>query len=273
MTVPPDSVRQRDPALRARILSAVILAPVSIFLLVRGGDAFTAYVAAFAAAMAWEWQRMADGGAPTRSYAVASVAACGAVIYIGYGDMFWALAWPVAGAIGVAFAGDIPLRHRWRAPAGILYVALTACALVWMRGSADNGLVRVAFLMCVVWSADIFAYFAGTWLGGPKLWPKVSPNKTWTGVAGAMLIGTLAGGMFAAQAGMPIPGAIILAAVLALASVLGDLLMSLAKRGFGVKDSGRIIPGHGGVLDRVDALMLATAVALLSQIFVPQVWS
>ncbi|MEE2567534.1 phosphatidate cytidylyltransferase [Hyphobacterium marinum] len=273
MTAPPERLIRRDPAFLARVVSAVILAPVSVFLLVRGGEAFTAYVAAFAAAMAWEWQRMADGGAPTRSYAVAAVAASGAVIFVGHGDLFWAAAWPLAGAIGVAFAGDIPVRRRWRAPAGILYVALTSCSLVWMRDAGDNGLVRLGFLMCVVWSADIFAYFAGTWLGGPKLWPRVSPNKTWAGFAGAMVVGTFAGGLYARYFGLPFPEAVILAAVLALASVLGDLLMSLAKRRFGVKDAGKIIPGHGGVLDRVDALMLATAVALASQLLVPQVWS
>lgn len=273
MTARPEARRRRDPALLARVLSAIILAPVSIFLLIRGGEAFTAYVAAFAAAMAWEWQRMADGGAPTRSYAVAAVAASGAVIFVGHGDIFWAAAWPVAGAIGVAFAGDVPLQRRWRAPVGILYVALTSCALVWLRDGGDTGLVNLGFLMCVVWTADIFAYFAGTWLGGPKLWPKVSPNKTWAGFAGAMIVGTLAGGLYAQYFGLPMPGAVALAAVLALASVLGDLLMSLAKRRFGVKDAGKIIPGHGGVLDRVDALMLATAAALISQLLFPEVWS
>ena len=272
MTAQPDARRQRDPALAARIVSAAILAPVSLFLLYSGGQAFTAYVAAFAAAMAWEWLRMCEPNAPTRSFAVMAVASAGAILFVGDADIFWAIAWPVAGAIGVAFAGDLPMRHRWRGPFGLLYVAMTAGALVWIRDLPD-GLTRVGFLMCVVWSADIFAYFAGTWLGGPKLLPKVSPKKTWAGFAGGMLVGTLAGGLYASLVGMALPSAVALAALLALASVLGDLLMSLFKRGFGVKDSGHIIPGHGGILDRVDALMLATATALVSQLLLPWLWS
>ena len=255
----------------ARVMSAIILVPVSLFLLSNGEQAFTAYVAAFAAAMAWEWLRMADPEAPTRSFAVAAASCAGAVVFVGDGDLFWAIAWPLAGALGIAFAGKLPMRLRWRGPAGILYVAFTCCALVLMRG-APSGLIHMGFLMSVVWSADIAAYFAGTWLGGPKLWPQVSPNKTWAGFVGGIVIGTLAGAVFASQFGMAMPGATVLASLIALAAVLGDLAMSLFKRGFGVKDAGRIIPGHGGVLDRVDALMLATATAFISQLLWTGAW-
>lgn len=270
-TAPLRPPRRRDPALVPRILSALILGPLSIFLLWQGEQAFTAYVAAFAAAMAWEWLRMAEPDAPTRSYAIASVAAAGAILFAGQGDLFWAAAWPVAGAIGLAFPGEAPAKRRWRGPFGILYVAASASMLVILRGEA-GGLLAVAFLLSVVWAADIMAYLVGTWLGGPKLWPKASPNKTWTGFVAGVAAGFGAGAGFAAATGAdPLPLA-ILAGLLAVASVGGDLAMSMFKRRFGVKDTGQIIPGHGGVLDRVDALMLAALVAGAARLLMPEIW-
>lgn len=270
-TSPVRPPRRRDPALVPRIVSALVLGPISIFLLWQGGTAFTAYVAAFAAAMAWEWLRMAQPDAPTRSYAIASVSAAGAILFAAQGDLFWAAAWPVAGAIGLTFPGDAPMARRWRGPFGILYVSASAGLLVVLRGET-GGLLAVAFLLSVVWAADIAAYLVGTWLGGPKLWPKASPNKTWTGFIAGVAAGGLAGAIFALATDTPVPPLAVLATVLAVASVGGDLAMSLFKRRFGVKDSGEIIPGHGGVLDRVDALMLAVIVAGIARMALPGIW-
>lgn len=270
-TATPRAPRQRDPALVPRIVSALILGPLSIFLLWQGGQAFTAYVAAFAAAMAWEWLRMAQPDAPTRSYAIASVAAAGAILFAGQGDLFWAAAWPVAGAIGLTFPGDVPAEKRWRGPFGLLYIAASAGLLVILRNEG-GGLIAVAFLLAVVWAADIAAYLVGTWLRGPKLWPKASPNKTWTGFVAGLAAGCAAGAGFAAANDAQMWPLVLLAAVLAVASVGGDLAMSMFKRRFGVKDTGQIIPGHGGVLDRVDALMLAALVAGVIRLALPEIW-
>lgn len=269
--IPPRMPRRRDPALVPRIVSALVLGPISIFLLWRGETAFTAYVAAFAAAMAWEWLRMAQPDAPTRSYAIASVSAAGAILFAGQGDFFWAAAWPTAGAIGLTFPGDAPAARRWRGPFGLLYVAASAGLLVVLRNE-EGGLLAVAFLLSVVWAADIAAYLVGTWLGGPKLWPKASPNKTWTGFVAGIAAGCGAGAAFAAATDTVMVPLVLLAGILAVASVGGDLAMSLFKRRFGVKDSGQIIPGHGGVLDRVDALMLAVIVAGVARLALPEIW-
>lgn len=261
--MPPDThpLRQRDPALVTRIVSALILIPVSLFLLWSGGLAFTAYCAAFAAAMAWEWMRMADRDAPTRSYAIASAAACGAVLFAADGEFFWMLAWPLAGAVGVIFTGDLPARRRWRGGFGIVYVALSVSALASLRSL--NGLDSAAFILLVVWAADSAAYFVGTWLRGPKLWPKASPNKTWSGVIAGLAGGSAAAWGFAHWQGHDPFDTLLAGIALALAAIIGDLVMSLFKRRFGVKDTGEIIPGHGGVLDRVDALMAACLTGLV----------
>ena len=260
--MPPDikAVRQRDPALVTRIVSALILIPVSLFLLWNGGLAFTAYCAAFAAAMAWEWMRMADREAPTRSYAIASAAASGAVLFAADGEFFWMLAWPMAGAIGISFTGDMPLSRRWRGGFGVLYVALAVSALASLRSL--NGFNAAAFILLIVWAADSAAYFAGTWLRGPKLWPRASPNKTWAGFIAGIAGGSAAAWGFAVWQTEPLTDTLIAGLLLSFAAVAGDLAMSLFKRLFGVKDTGEIIPGHGGVLDRVDALMAACIAAL-----------
>lgn len=255
--MPPDvpPVRQRDPALVTRIVSALILIPVSLFLLWQGGMAFTAYCAAFAAAMAWEWMRMADRDAATRSYAIASAAAVGAVLFAADGEFFWMIAWPLAGAIGVSFTGDMPMSRRWRGAFGILYVALSVSALASLR--ALNGLDAAAFILLVVWAADSAAYFAGTWIRGPKMWPAASPNKTWSGLLAGLAGGSAAAWGFAKWQSFDVVDTVVAGFILAAAAMAGDLVMSLFKRLFGVKDTGEIIPGHGGVLDRVDALMAA----------------
>ena len=119
----------------------------------------------------------------------------------------------------------------------------------------------VAFLLAVVWAADTFAYLVGSWVGGPKLLPAASPNKTWAGLFAGLAFGVIAGVSLADWVGISAGQALYLAAPTAIAAILGDLLMSLAKRRVGVKDAGSLIPGHCGVLDRVDALMLATVLA------------
>jgi phosphatidate cytidylyltransferase len=143
--------------------------------------------------------------------------------------------------------------------AGVLYCGLPVLALIWLR-NLQLGLEATIFLLLCVWAADVVAYFAGRTLGGPKLAPAISPKKTWAGaiggIVGAMIVaGGLAGVWLANIEGTKAWLFITLAGVFATLSVLGDLFESWLKRRAGVKDSGRLLPGHGGVLDRLDGLV------------------
>ena len=155
--------------------------------------------------------------------------------------------------------------------AGFLYIGISAVALIWLRqGSDDSGRANVLFVVLVVWASDIGAYTAGRLLGGPKLAPVLSPSKTWAGALGGLLAAIVVGLLAGLLTGAPWGKAAIIAGALAVASQAGDLLESALKRHFGVKDSGRLIPGHGGLLDRLDGLLAAApAAAALAVIIGP----
>ena len=144
---------------------------------------------------------------------------------------------------------------------GILYVGLAFVALLWLRGwPGTNGRTAVLFVVLVVWASDIGAYVSGRWFRGPKLAPALSPAKTWSGAVGGLVAAMVVG---AAVAGHATVGMASFAGLLAIVCQAGDLLESAIKRHVGVKDSGRLIPGHGGLLDRLDGLLAAAPVAAL----------
>ncbi|WP_440959736.1 phosphatidate cytidylyltransferase [Oceanicaulis sp. LC35] len=243
-----------------RVLSALVLAPIALGMIVWGGVAFSIFIAAFAAAMAWEWVRMSDKDAPPRAFAIATGTAVGGVLLAAQLEVYGAAVWILGGALA-SFADRRPRHRGYEALFGVAYVALAASLLVALRHESVAGLGGIVFLISVVWAADTFAYLAGSWLGGWKLLPAASPNKTWAGLIAGLAFGVIAGAFAAWWAGWDPRHGALLAAPTAVTAVAGDLLMSLAKRRFGVKDAGTVIPGHGGVLDRVDALMLATLFA------------
>jgi phosphatidate cytidylyltransferase len=145
--------------------------------------------------------------------------------------------------------------------AGVFYVGLALVSLLWLRAGGLGGRMTVLFLLLVIWATDVGAYLFGRWIGGPKLAPVISPGKTWSGTAGGVLVAAAMGaglGLAMGQGGWRAAG--WLALVISVAAQLGDLGESAVKRRCGVKDSGRLIPGHGGLLDRVDSLMLAAPV-------------
>ena len=146
--------------------------------------------------------------------------------------------------------------------AGVVYVGIAVVALVWLRGSGDVGRANVLFVVLVVWASDIGAYVTGRLLGGPKLAPSISPGKTRSGAAGGLAAAMVAGEIAAHLLAPTGFGRVALAAaLLGVAAQAGDLLESWIKRRFGVKDSGRLIPGHGGLLDRLDGLLTAAPAA------------
>ena len=196
----------------------------------------------------------------------ASAAVLGALALAGVwqGGALWS-AVVLLGAIALAAEWALLTRHAWqgrvlsvpvRVIAGLAYLLPGCLALLWLRFYGVAGLLNTAFLLTVVWASDIGAYGAGRLFGGPRLAPRISPGKTWSGGVGGLCAAVLAGACFG-----PFPGALLVAALLGVVSQAGDLWESAIKRKFGVKDSGRIIPGHGGVLDRVDGLLAAAPVA------------
>lgn len=180
------------------------------------------------------------------------------------GGIVFALFW-LAAAIGV-FVEWWRLTGSdlgWKFP-GLLYAALAFVPPVVLRADAEYGLAAVLWLFAVVWGSDIMAYACGRTLGGPKLWPRISPKKTWSGFIGGTLSAMGAGTAVAAAFGAPDLVAVALVSLCAaVVSQGGDLLESSVKRRFGVKDSGALIPGHGGLMDRLDGFVLAGAFALL----------
>ena len=269
-----DATRRRvpgDPVFRKRVISALVLGPLALGLVVLGGQAFAIFIAAFSAAMAWEWVRMTDADAPPRAFAIATGTAVGAALLAAQDAQGWTAFWIIAGA-GCAALDRRPRGAARYAFAGVSYVAVSAALLVTLRNGDPGGLGATLFLFAVVWSADIFAYLGGSWIGGPKLLPAASPNKTWAGLIAGLCLGVAAGVAVAYAYDMTPLHAGLIAAPTAFAAVLGDLLLSLVKRRFKVKDAGRLIPGHGGVLDRVDALMLATVFAGLVLAVHPAAW-
>jgi phosphatidate cytidylyltransferase len=241
--------------LRTRIVAAGVLAPLVLGLVWLGGLAFAALVMLAAIVMAYEWQAlMADSSAVTISAAVV-----GAIGLMTFAEPLFAL-------LPLLFAAILITRSGARLSAlGPVYVGLPCLALIWLRQQPETGLASVVWLLAVVWATDVGAYAFGRALGGPRLASRLSSAKTWAGLLGGMVLAAVAGVAVAAVLGLsPAVRAVLTAAGLAVLAQVGDLFESWLKRRRGVKDSGSLIPGHGGLLDRVDGMMIATpALALL----------
>ncbi len=261
MTSSPPAKRFDWSNLGLRIASAVVLVPAALAAAWFGGWPYLVLIAIAVALLSIEWGGMSAPVAPTRVSAAVAAAVLVAV-FVGYrGDFIWA--W---GAI-LLMAGLAAVIARGVAerPAdtalGVLYIAPAALCLVWLQQTAQ-GQWWTLMLFAATWSADIGAFAVGSMLKGPKLWPRFSPNKTWSGFVGGLVAAMGAG---AAMALLPYFQLNIFAAagiglLVGLATMAGDLWESALKRRFGVKDSGDLIPGHGGLLDRVDGLMFAVVV-------------
>jgi phosphatidate cytidylyltransferase len=248
--------------LRLRVLSAAVLAPAVVVVFWVGGVTFMALVAVAVALLAREWGMMSSPGTPLRTAGAmaAAVLVCVCVAYAGHPRIAWLLL-PVGAAMAALVVRARSLAERPADAAfGVLYIGGPSIALVWLR-SGDAGRDWALMLLAITWSADIFAYICGTLFKGPKLWPRFSPNKTWSGFVGGLAFSALACVVVVAVAkgeGDPTRGwAAMIGLVVGLFTMAGDLLESMLKRRFGVKDSGDLIPGHGGLLDRVDGLMFA----------------
>jgi phosphatidate cytidylyltransferase len=261
-TVPADA-----RAFRTRVVSALILAPTALVPAYLGPPVWDLLLAVMAALMGWEWARLCDGGRLSRVGA-SSIAIAPVAVAVGLlSGIVPALVLVSAGGvlIGLAARLDGARNPLWLA-AGVGYVGLPCLAMAWLRALPGDGLLTLLWVLGLVWATDTGAYVAGRGIGGPKLAPRISPNKTWAGLVG----GVVAAAAVGAAAALLVQNvaawfAVLASAALAVVEQAGDLLESAVKRHFGVKDSSRLIPGHGGVLDRVDGLLaVSLAVAALS---------
>jgi phosphatidate cytidylyltransferase len=255
--------------LRLRILSALVLAPLPLAAIWFGGPFLAVLTTVAAVVMAWEWARLCKHGpvGESRSGAAVIGASAGAVICQVLGGILPGLALAVAGAI-LVFAIARAERDReavWLG-AGVLWVALPCVILLWLAQSERAGRGTLFWLFAVVWATDIGAYAIGRRFGGPLLAPRWSPRKTWAGLIGGIACAALAGwGMARLLGAAPVLPLVAASAGLAVVEQFGDLAESVAKRRFGVKDASSLIPGHGGLLDRLDGLLaVIPAVALLT---------
>jgi phosphatidate cytidylyltransferase len=243
-------------ALALRIVSGLVLAAIGLAAVWHGGWPLGVLIAAAAAGMGWEWRQLC-GVAGFDGLLIMLVPP--AAVLLGMADCYPA-ALLLAGLGGVA----VGIAARRTAPYwgafGTWWISFPCVAFLWLDASPLSGRAAILWLLGVVWASDIGAFVAGRAIGGPRLAPRISPNKTWAGFAGGLLGAALVGAAAARFCAVP-TGAIVAASVgLGLAAQLGDLAESLAKRHFGAKDSGALIPGHGGVLDRLDSSLTAAAV-------------
>lgn len=254
--------------LQLRIISAVVLAPIVIWAIIQNGWVFAVLIICTMVAMAVEWQQLT----------ARAIAGLHDHIYLGASlGIIWLLAalqYPLLALMVVAIAVLIRLAI-WRVqssdvrvslwPAlGVLYIGLPIIALLAIAAH-PSGVAMLGWLFALVWATDIGGYIFGRTFGGPKLAPSISPNKTWSGLGGAVLWAAIIGAIFGWVTESGWVGIALVSGVLAVVAQMGDLCESKIKRYFGKKDSGALIPGHGGILDRIDGLIFAAPALVLLQ--------
>ncbi|WP_354083059.1 phosphatidate cytidylyltransferase [Bradyrhizobium sp. S3.3.6] len=240
-----------------RVLAALVLAPLAIALAYAGGWLWALLVTLVSIGLFAEWLMVVGAGS-------AALTASGTIVLaiMGFCVAFGALKTGViAGCVGGAIVTLIARGKFVWAATGFAYASAALLASILVRQDLAHGFAALMFVLLVVWATDIGGYFAGRSIGGPKLWPRVSPKKTWAGAFGSFAASlAVAAGFAACGTGKAVP-LLLVSAVLTVVSQLGDLFESAVKRRFGVKDSSHLIPGHGGLLDRLDGFVAAILVA------------
>lgn len=254
-------VDRKSGEMHRRLLSAAVLAAPALAAVYWGGLYYPLLILAFALVMAWEWDRLCGEGAFGLSGAALMLVAAAVVYMAATGHHLVALAVNLCGALFVFAVARLAGRPNptWVA-LGALYIGVPVLALVWLRGDGAFGRDVVLWLFAVVWATEIGAYACGRLIGGPRLTPRISPKKTWAGAVGGILAAVLVSAAAAEVAAAEPKGLLLFAVLVSGAAQGGDLLESAVKRHFGVKDMSRVIPGHGGVFDRVDGVLIAAPV-------------
>jgi len=269
----------RWKTLGVRAVSGLVLMAICGIPIYFGGWIWAGFIVLVCARGIYEWVRMSDTGAGKLAFALPIAGLLAVMSLAQYGLWQQAL-------VSVAFIGAVATYERSRrnggqgsglwAGFGVLYVLLPSLAMLWLRGDvagfAAAGFAKFLFIVVVVIAADTWAYLGGSTIGGPKLVPKISPNKTWSGLVSGFVFGAAFGALAAWIIGFsPTYGALLALPIVAFA-VAGDLLESMIKRHLKVKDAGGIIPGHGGLLDRIDSLLLIVVVAAGALLLWPNLW-
>jgi phosphatidate cytidylyltransferase len=264
-------VPSHHSGLRARVISALILAPLALVFVIAGGFPFGLLLSLIAIIASDEWIRMTAGQALTKMMRVGILLCVGLVIAFAlllqqphHSLFLMAAAFILIKAILWSYDVKIEQTHLMF---GLFYLVYAVASISWIRLQVQDGLFYFMLLLLVVWASDIFAYIFGRLIGGPKLAPKISPKKTWAGFVGSSVGAASVAGLF----GLPfvldffdvtlptflnITVLMILGAFLGAIGQAGDLFISMFKRFYNIKDTGSLIPGHGGILDRIDALLL-----------------
>lgn len=272
MTSLPPARRFDWSNLGVRVASAVVLVP-AVLGAVWFADLpglrwmFLVLVAVAVALLAIEWGAMTAPHAPVRVSTALTVAVLAGAFLAFQHHMILAWAAVALGAAAAALVARGVAERPANAAFGVIYLAIPVVCLVWLRGMPE-GRQWTVLLFVVAWAADIAAFAVGSALKGPKLWPRFSPNKTWSGFFGGLAAAAGAGAAMAAFSAivLSVQAGALIGLIAGLATMAGDLWESMLKRRFGVKDSGDLIPGHGGLLDRVDGLMFAVVVLALARL-------
>jgi phosphatidate cytidylyltransferase len=248
--------------LALRVLSAVVLAPLALLTAYLGGWPFALFWGAAALAVLWEWITLVVGPTYRLMFSL-----CGGALAIA-GFLAWlgrpTAALLIVGLGALAAAIFAPSDRRLWVTIGIGYAGALLLAPIFLRTDEMFGFLVIVLLFAIVWSTDILGYFAGRAFGGPKLLPAVSPKKTWSGAlagtVGAMVVALLVADQFGSFNRLAI---LAIALILSVLAQIGDLFESWVKRQFGAKDSSQLIPGHGGVMDRLDGFWAAAVAGCL----------
>jgi phosphatidate cytidylyltransferase len=238
-----------------RSLSALILAPIVLAVILQGGIWFQIMVGLVGVVMAYEWVAIVHGGNEKQFAIHACATLCAAFMPQAEGldaaSGAILVLWIVSAIASVVQSGEGSIWSYF----GVFYLSLPLVAMVLLRIDAQYGTAAILWCVLLVWAADVCAYFAGRLIGGPKLAPRISPKKTWAGLGGAVVGAVSVSLLFSYVNGLSFGALAVVAGFAAIIEQGGDIVESAMKRRFNVKDSGNLIPGHGGILDRVDGLV------------------